>query len=239
MSIEALNWAFNLSLDSPSDKAVLIALSNHATPDGRCWPSIRRVSLYTSLTDRAVRLALRRLEDAGLIRTTEREGTSNLYDLALPEVGRNVVQGGRNEVQGGEERGSSKPKRTIKNPTQETREALPPEWWPPADQIAWAASAFPVIAKEIEHETHKFVAHSEETGRTHARPIAAWRRWISNAAIYAARSNTRTGPGRKLDAAGLSQRNAATVDRVLGQVLGGEDVVGHDGDASARTARRA
>lgn len=322
MSIEALNWAFNLPRSNVADKAVLLALANHCTPDGRCWPGVERIALYTGLTERAVRLVLRRLEQDQLIQTQSRSGTSNLYTLPLPPLpastqmdktrhrifaawdfccaycdapaneldhvqpradggsdrARNLVpsctacnraksaldvgqfladqperlarirewtnpEGAERGSQRAEphsqreERGSSKPKRTIKNPTQEVREALSPEWWPPADQIAWAASAFPTIAKEIDHETHKFVAHSEETGRTHARPLAAWRRWISNAAIYAARSNVRSGPaGGRRDPASLSHRNAAVVDRVLDDLLGGQDVVGPDSQPIRRTA---
>lgn len=226
MSIEALNWAFTLPLDSPSDKAVLIGLANHANPGGQAWPAVERLALYTGLTGRAVRLALRRLEEQGLVATQHREGTSNCYQLALPGAG------GRNEVpptpergSGGEERGSSKPSRTTTEPlSREARAPLPAEWWPPADEIEAARRKFPLIAEVIDHETHKFVAHSEETGRTHARPVAAWRRWIANAAIFAARSNVARGPGSRARP-DLSARNAATVERVLGALADRADVV--------------
>ena len=81
MSIEMLNWAFQLPLDSPADKAVLIALANHADPTGDCWPSVARVCLYTSLSERAVRIALRRLEEQGLVTTTHKIGRSSSYKL--------------------------------------------------------------------------------------------------------------------------------------------------------------
>lgn len=75
MSIEALNWALNTApVSSSTDAFVLVALANHAGPDGRdAFPSIARIRTYTRLSERAVRMALRRLEEGGLI---VREGTA-------------------------------------------------------------------------------------------------------------------------------------------------------------------
>lgn len=61
MSIEALNWAFNLAITGPK-KAVLIALANYADCRGRVNRlSIQRVCLYSGWGERAVQFALQEL----------------------------------------------------------------------------------------------------------------------------------------------------------------------------------
>jgi DNA-binding transcriptional regulator YhcF (GntR family) len=48
---------------------VLIGLANHADPDGKdAFPSVRRLTRYTELSERTVRTALDRLEADGIIR---------------------------------------------------------------------------------------------------------------------------------------------------------------------------
>lgn len=77
MSVEAISWALNLA-PVPADKSgkpssacafVLVALANHADPAGRdAYPSVDTICRYTRLSERTVRYALDRLEEAGIIR---------------------------------------------------------------------------------------------------------------------------------------------------------------------------
>jgi hypothetical protein len=71
MSIEAINWVLNHAPIPPGKPAltlVMIALANHASPDGRhAFPSNETLCRYTRLSERAVRNALRELEALGLI----------------------------------------------------------------------------------------------------------------------------------------------------------------------------
>lgn len=75
MSIEAINWALNHA-PIPTDRKdasalaiTLIALANHAGPDGtEAFPSVERLTNYTRLSRRTVQRSLRSLEDLGLIR---------------------------------------------------------------------------------------------------------------------------------------------------------------------------
>lgn len=79
MSIEALNWAFNLapvpkdhgkrgSKPNPACASVLIGLANHAGPDGRnAFPGVPRLMRYTRLSERTVRTAIDRLADEKVI----------------------------------------------------------------------------------------------------------------------------------------------------------------------------
>ena len=75
MSIEAINWALNHA-PIPTDRKdastlaiTLIALANHAGPDGTdAFPSVDLMTTYTRLSRRTVQRSLRSLEDLGLIR---------------------------------------------------------------------------------------------------------------------------------------------------------------------------
>lgn len=71
----------------PSAKAVLISLADQANDEGYCWPSVGTIATRTCLSERTVRRALRELEDNGLLRSSERSGTSNLYVITAPGVG--------------------------------------------------------------------------------------------------------------------------------------------------------
>lgn len=245
MSIEALNWAFNLRMESPADKAVLIGLCNHVAPDGRCWPGVQRLTLYTALDERTVRRALRRLEEQGLLVTTSRPLRSNLYTLPAvaalhgqadheqpPGVGAESPHPGGSVPPPG---GAAPPEPSMNhqmNPSPKRRRApkdeglpLSAEWWPPVSEFDWAAEKFPILKGVLDHETTKFVANAEERGRTFHRPVAAWRRWIANAAIFAARDNVRPAGGGRASPAARSEENARRIDAALGDLFGGEDVV--------------
>jgi hypothetical protein len=77
MSVEAITWALNLA-PVPADAGgkpnsacafALVGLANHADPDGTgAFPSVDTLVRYTRLSERTIRTALDRLEEAGLIR---------------------------------------------------------------------------------------------------------------------------------------------------------------------------
>ena len=69
MSVVAITWAFTqTAVKSPTTQLVLIALADHAGPDGTAaFPSIERLCRFTRLSERAVREHLRQLEELGLI----------------------------------------------------------------------------------------------------------------------------------------------------------------------------
>lgn len=70
MSVEAISWALNHApVSSPTSKLVLIALANHARPDGSAaFPSVETISRYTCLSERAIRHHLDALEADGVIK---------------------------------------------------------------------------------------------------------------------------------------------------------------------------
>lgn len=68
MSNQALTWAFGLSLGSAAQKAVLLYLADAAHDDGTCaWPSVIKIRVAAELSERAVRSALKALQERGLI----------------------------------------------------------------------------------------------------------------------------------------------------------------------------
>jgi len=66
---------------SPAQKAVLISLADNANDDGVCWPSVATIGARTCLSERAVRNALRWLEEASLLQSHQRFGRSTWYTI--------------------------------------------------------------------------------------------------------------------------------------------------------------
>lgn len=62
-------------------KAVLISLADNASDEGVCWPSISTIGVRTCLSERAVRDALRWLEEAGVLISNQRYGRSTWYTI--------------------------------------------------------------------------------------------------------------------------------------------------------------
>ena len=74
-------------MKNPSEKLVLLALANYADSTGLCWPKVKTLCVDTSLSERTVRTALRRL-DGDFIEVEKRRGktgqqASSVYRLRL------------------------------------------------------------------------------------------------------------------------------------------------------------
>lgn len=86
MAVELINWAIKQTAGSAANKAVLIALCNHANKQGECWPSQKCIQEFTELSIRTIQRALTALEDGGFIKREERRRkdgyrTSDLYKI--------------------------------------------------------------------------------------------------------------------------------------------------------------
>jgi hypothetical protein len=70
VSVEAISWALNHApVTNPTSKLVLLALANHARPDGStAFPSVKTICKYTCLSERSVRTHLDKLEQDGVIK---------------------------------------------------------------------------------------------------------------------------------------------------------------------------
>ena len=95
MSFQAMAWAVSHKLPS-KDKFVLVMMANYADEDGKCWPSLNRLSDDTSMSRSTVQLAIKGLEAAGMLRIEHRtqDGVKlpNYYYLNLKKIYREPVQ---------------------------------------------------------------------------------------------------------------------------------------------------
>lgn len=113
MSVEAISWALNdAPVDNPTSKLVLIALANHARPDGSSsFPSVARLCRYTCLSERSVRLHLAGLEQQGIIERCDQRIVAAYIDRPdRRPVGYNLcitLKRGVQDVQAAAERGAS------------------------------------------------------------------------------------------------------------------------------------
>lgn len=113
MSIEAIAWVLNHApCDNPTQRLVLVALANHARPDGTAaFPSVATICRYTALSERAIRYHLDSLEEAGLIeRCDARIVAAYISRSDRRPVGFNLMLGlsrGVQEEQVVEERGAN------------------------------------------------------------------------------------------------------------------------------------
>ena len=94
--MEAINWAINILCPSPGAKLILVLLANYADEDGECYPGQERISKQASMSVRAVRDNIGKLEEFGLIervirqRKDGRGRTSDLYRLNLTKTNRQI-----------------------------------------------------------------------------------------------------------------------------------------------------
>lgn len=81
MSTVIMSACWPLQGMSAPQKAVLISLADNANDEGVCWPSVARISERTCLSERAVRNAIRWLEEVGILSSTQRYGRSTYYTV--------------------------------------------------------------------------------------------------------------------------------------------------------------
>lgn len=79
MSIEALNWAWQQPVAKAATKLVLLALADHANPDGECWPSMKRIAERSDISPRHVSRAINELVDLGLVEKANRRRHAGQY----------------------------------------------------------------------------------------------------------------------------------------------------------------
>lgn len=83
MSIDALNWAFNINLPSSGQKLVLLTLANYADDRGEAYPSQKELARKTCLSERAIRDNLVRLDELNVIKRVGRARTDGTYTTDL------------------------------------------------------------------------------------------------------------------------------------------------------------
>jgi len=73
MSVEVWSIALNAKIGNPAKKAVLLGLANHASPDGKhCYPSVRRLAVYSELSESTVRTKMAELREDKIIKVVRK-----------------------------------------------------------------------------------------------------------------------------------------------------------------------
>jgi len=86
MSIEATNLVWSKSRAKGSARLVLLCIANHINQEGVAWPSVRKISDDTAVSERQVSRAISDLEEMGEIRVVEKgdgRGRSTIYRITL------------------------------------------------------------------------------------------------------------------------------------------------------------
>jgi hypothetical protein len=90
MSIKCMSWAWQLDIPA-GDKLVLMALADHSTDEGFCWPGVRGIAEKCNLDPRTVNRHTASLVKRGHVIRLERyredgSQTSNAYHLCIPHA---------------------------------------------------------------------------------------------------------------------------------------------------------
>lgn len=101
MSMELMVKAMKTKVGSPLRKLVLIKLADNANDQGECWPSYQHVADQCEISRSTVKVHIRELEKAGLLRREFRRkgelNQSNLFHLALAGGATSALGGGAAE----------------------------------------------------------------------------------------------------------------------------------------------
>lgn len=92
MSARARDWAYSVGLPL-CQKFVLVALAERANDEGIAWPSARTISDMTGACDKAVRNALKQLEQGGFIVRVSSGTRSKTYQLKIDKGNEIPVSG--------------------------------------------------------------------------------------------------------------------------------------------------
>lgn len=82
MSLEAITWAFRQPL-TPSEKLVLLTLSDYADDENKCWPKQETLATRTGLTRPTIALKMKALEKRKLITRQHRQHSSDMTFLHI------------------------------------------------------------------------------------------------------------------------------------------------------------
>lgn len=187
MSIEALNYAFNLQIErkdckvsAPVMKAVLISIANHANPIGQAWPSVDRIARYTALDPRTVRRGVMGLMYLKIIEMEQRPGRSTVYHILGMGEGRVSPLTDCHPGQPALPPRAECPT-NHKEPSKKKRK-IEQDFKPTQDNINRMLEKHPEV--RLENETDKFIDYWLARGDAKSDWQAAWRNWIRNASGY-------------------------------------------------------
>lgn len=181
MSIRHIDAALHLRLADPSCKSVLVAIANHADPrTGQAWPAIETIELYTGMSERTIRDAIRRAERLKLIKTIARPGKSNMYVMTLPdaEPPRQISPDPRRDSPDPPAAAAPEPSGNRQEPTRASPPGQVPEDWQPSPELlAWAEQRYPQV--DIEAQVEPFIRRNRANETVVRNIDEAFKGWLS------------------------------------------------------------
>jgi hypothetical protein len=172
--------AGQLPIPDPTAKAVLNALAFHADDwQGKCWPDLDRLMLFTGLSKRAVQNGLRRLEQLNYVKTetSKGRGWANVYTLKLPDVP--AMRQGKKDAPPAQ-KGAAGASKGAAPASQESgriiEQTLTEAWRPDQETIEWAQAEWP--NGDVEHEIKRFISVNLSTDKEIKNVRQAFRAWI-------------------------------------------------------------
>lgn len=192
MSISLMSTAWKLDLSS-TDKIVLLALADWSNDDGHCWPSLSQLQAKSGLSERAVRMAIGRLRDAGHLTRDERIGKGVVYTIHPGTSCPPASNAPRHEMPKTPARrapntsGTTKPQKATPSSGKRASKPTPKPSRVPSnfqpnvkpDSITGKAMAnWP--PGELEEQVEHFVDRHTTQGTTSLDWQASWRTWVKN-----------------------------------------------------------
>lgn len=236
MSIQAIARVLDLELNDVSAKAILVGLANHTSPDGQCFPSIRRLMRYSGLSERAVRDTIKRLEELSLVRVDRQPGKRSIYHLQLPTPADAAgVEEGATPANAAGDPGKSRTttpadaaphnRQDNRKETSDARE-LDDDWKPSPSLMARLDYAYPNI--DIAEQVKLFILYNQSRGNVVKNPNAAFEVWMRRASSLKLPVKQRPPPAR----AAAGPFDAAALARGLERVAELKESLG-EGDEAA------
>jgi hypothetical protein len=186
VSISLMSDVWRMDLPT-TDKMVLLALADAANDAGVTWLAVcskrdDKLDLLkkTSLSERAVQMAIQRLCEAGYLRREERPGRGVIYNVTPPQHmhPRTTCAPARDAPTPARRA----PKPSINRQSKSIYTPFPVSWNPTEEDLAYAASKG-LNAEEIERAREDFCGYFIADGkRTSTNWSLNWQRWCRVAA---------------------------------------------------------
>lgn len=107
MSIKAVSWALEQSLNDSISKLILIGIADRYNDEyGMAWPSVKWLATTGDCSERTVTRKLKKLEEMGLVEVERRFNETSVYKLPSMTTGV-TLSGGDTTVSGGGDRAVS------------------------------------------------------------------------------------------------------------------------------------
>ena len=126
MAIKVMDWVFEKSKSQGLERLILLVIADHCNSDGEhAFPRISVIARRANVSQRTVKRKLQDLIERGELSVVQRQGTSNLYKIVIPDEEAIVIP---DEEAAEEEKKVSKSKTIGKTESTERKRKRNPIW---------------------------------------------------------------------------------------------------------------